>query len=326
MKRLSPEAFARARRFLKTEARPVDRARFEYRFERASAEHVLPELARFQNEDGGLGRALEPDLRTPSSSALATGLGLRVLKELECPANHRMVRRAVAYLVATYDASERVWRVAPPDTNAFPHAPWWHDEGGSLAQRFGGFRIIPRALLVGLLWHFSAAVPAGWLNEVTADAVRCIETVEVLGEGGGSDLEYAIGLAQTQGLPQHYQQRLIARMREAIPVVTVRDPGQWGSYCVTPLRVVPSPRSLGADLIADALQAHLDYEIEHQSPAGTWDPTWTWGNSYPEMWEQAKLEWRGHLTLETLTALRAFGRMTAVHEFTAWHTKPAQAG
>jgi hypothetical protein len=81
--------------------------------------------------------------------------------------------------------------------------------------------------------------------------------------------------------------------------------------------VVPSPQSLGADLIADALQAHLDYEVEHQSSDGTWDPTWTWGDSYPEMWEQAKLEWRGHLTLETLTA---------VNEFTAWHTKPAQAG
>jgi hypothetical protein len=44
------------------------------------------------------------------------------------------------------------------------------------------------------------------------------------------------------------------------------------------------------------------------------------------MWEQARLEWRGHLTLETLTALCAFGRMTAVNEFIAWHTKPAQAG
>ena len=83
------------------------------------------------------------------------------------------------------------------------------------------------------------------------------------------------------------------------------------TYCVTPLRVAPPPHSLGAELIWEDLQVHLDCEIDHQSPACTWDPTWTWGNSYPEMWEQAKLEWRGHLTLETLTALRAFGRMTA---------------
>lgn len=35
----------------------------------------------------------------------------------------------------------------------------------------------------------------------------------------------------------------------------------------------------------------------------------TWGNSSPEMWEQAKLEWRGYLTLQALPTLCAFARM-----------------
>ena len=95
MKRLNSEAFDRARQFLKTQARPLDRAMFEYLFETASAERVIAELARFQNEDGGFGRALEPDLRTPSSSALATEIGLRRLKELGCSTDHPMVRNAV---------------------------------------------------------------------------------------------------------------------------------------------------------------------------------------------------------------------------------------
>ncbi len=46
-----------------------------------------------------------------------------------------------------------------------------------------------------------------------------------------------------------------------------------------------------------------------QTPEGTWEPTWTWGGFYPEAWEQAKTEWRGHLTLETLASLEAFGRL-----------------
>lgn len=310
MKQLTPAAFERARTFLKTAARPLERTLFEYRFEGAAPKRVLTELVRFQNSDGGFGHALEPDLRTPSSSALATGLGLRVLRELGCSPEHEIVHGAVTYLLTTYDTSAQVWRVAPPDTNAFPHAPWWHDQDGNLAQRFDDFRIIPRALLVGLLWHFSAAVPTDWLDRVTADTVRCITADATLGEGGGgSDIEYAIGLAQARGLPPLYRQTLVKRIRCAIPVATVRDVDQWGSYCVTPLKVAPSPHALGADLIADALQAHLDYQIGHQSPQGTWDPTWTWGSSYPDVWKQAQLEWRGHLTLETLMALRAFGRI-----------------
>ena len=36
---------------------------------------------------------------------------------------------------------------------------------------------------------------------------------------------------------------------------------------------------------------------------------WVWGEFHPDVWEQAKLEWRGHLTLETLILLQAFGRL-----------------
>ncbi len=63
MKRLSREAFERARAFLKSEARPLDRALFEHEFEGAPGERAIEELARYQNPDGGFGRALEPDLR-----------------------------------------------------------------------------------------------------------------------------------------------------------------------------------------------------------------------------------------------------------------------
>lgn len=309
MRKLGREAFQRARDFLLTRARPLERARFAHQFEDSPVEGVLDELARFQNDDGGFGRALEPDVRTPSSSNLATGIGLRTLKELACPADHPMVRRALGYLLETYDAETHVWPVAPRDTNLFPHAPWWHDEKGSLAQRFDHFMIIPRALIVGLLHHYATLVPAAWLDEVTEETVGVIEAVDVLGEGGGSDLEYAVSLAETENLPQHYTARLKTRIREAIPAVVVRDPAEWGSYGITPLRAVASPKALGADLIQDELQRHLDYQIAQQTPEGTWDPVWSWGENYPDAWAQARLEWQGCLTLETLTQLDAFGRI-----------------
>ena len=309
MKQLSLEAFERARQFLKTRARPFERAMFERRFERGSMESVVAELARFQNADGGFGHALEPDSRTPGSSALATGIALRSCNELGCDAQNPMVRRAIGYLLATFNPQSQVWRVAPHEANDSPHAPWWHDENNSLASTFSGFYIIPRVLILASLWHFSDAVSRDWLEVLTANAVKYIEDVQVLGGGGGSDLEYAIILAETENLPRGYKERLIERIRAAIPKVVVRDRAKWNSYCITPLKIAPSPQALGSDLIWDDLQANLDYEIEHQTSEGTWDPTWTWGGMYPDAWEQAKLEWRGHLTLEMLTTLRAFGRI-----------------
>ena len=200
---------------------------------------MLIELAHFQNEDGGFGHALEPDLRTPDSSALATAIGVQLLRDLECQPDHPMVSKAVGYLIRTFDEKARIWRVAPPSTNDHPHAPWWHDEDGSLGRVFDGFRIIPRALITGLLQHYSTLVPAGWLDGITEETVRYIETVEILGDGGGSDLEYAINLAESENLPGNYAARLKTRIRKAIPEVVCRDPDQWNSYCITPLRVAP---------------------------------------------------------------------------------------
>ncbi len=310
MKRLSPEQFHRARHFLKTEARPLDRALFEHRFEGAPADRVTEALAPYQNADGGFGHGLEPDVRTPSSSALATGIGLTVLKELGCSPQHTMVADAVRFLRHTFDQGAQVWRVIPHDANKYPHAPWWHDEDGSLTRTFDGFLIIPRAQIVGLLHEYSALVPTAWLDAVTEATVVAIETLKDDAFGGGGDtLRYALELAETDALPQRFKDRLTPRLRDLGTQVVCRDPQEWGGYCPTPLKIAPMPRSLTADALSDCLQTQLDYVIDHQTPEGTWEPTWTWGDSYPEVWEQARREWRGHLTLETLTSLRAFGRL-----------------
>jgi hypothetical protein len=307
MKRLSAEAFELARWFIEAKARPLERALFAFRIDGGPSTRVIAELSRFANEDGGFGHALEPDVRTPASSALATALALRTLEDIDCVADHPLVRGAVDWLVSTYDPEARVWRVVPIDTNDHPHAPWWHDEDGSLARTFNGFQIIPRALIVGLLRRFGQHIPTDWLDEVTESTVRYVEDVDVLGSGGGSDLEYVVHLAQTDALPNCYEERLIARIREAIPQVVVRDPAKWSTYCITPLRAAPSPDSVGAELIRADLQQHLDFLIDRQSIEGAWDPTWTY--EYPPEWAVARQEWRGILTLEALTTLEAFGRL-----------------
>jgi hypothetical protein len=312
MVQLTREAFRRARHYLLTYARPLDRALFTHRFEGGPVEDVLAELAHFQNEDGGFGRALEPDMRTPTSSALATGIGLRLLRELGCTADQPMVRRAIAYLRATYDPETRVWHVIPPDANDHPHAPWWHDQEGSLARTFGQFLIIPRAQLVASLVHLTAHQTQpwdGWLDEVTADTVAAIESTESLGAGGGEDLDHAIELAEAEGLPPDLRERLVRRVRAVVSTAVIQDPREWTSYCLSPLKVVHAPGSLVADLLADAVQLHLGWVIEHQTAQGTWEPNWTWGNMYPDVWPQARQEWSGEITLETLTTLKAFGRI-----------------
>ena len=309
-KRLNPEQFIQARTFLKTQARPLDRALFEHRFEAAPAERAIAELAHYRNPDGGFGHALEPDVRTPSSSALCTGIALRILQEMDCPSDHPLVSGAVRFLLDTFDERRRVWRAIPHDANDYPHAPWWHDDEGSLARTFDGFLVIPRAQIVGLLHYYAKLVPPTWLDAVTEDTVTAIETIEDGAFGGGGDtLRCALDLAEAKTLPRPLKDRIIPRLRSVADRIVCRDPNEWEGYCPKPLKIAPSPDSAVADMLWDDLQRNLDYRIDHQTSQGTWEPTWTWGDFYPEEWSRAEQDWLGHLTLETLTSLNAYGRM-----------------
>ena len=164
MKLLSREALERARSFIYAHVRPLERARLAYHFIQVGAEAVLSALVQFQNPDGDFGNALEPDLCTPSSSALATGIGLEIPKRIDCSVNQELVQRSEDFLLNTFNPGENTWRVAPLDANDFPHATWWHDENGSLAKTFDDFLIIPRAQIVALLWHCASLVPGEWLD------------------------------------------------------------------------------------------------------------------------------------------------------------------
>ena len=308
MRLLSRQAFEAARSFLKSRARRLDLAVFEYRFENGAAAAVLDALGAYQNPDGGFGNALEPDLRTPSSSALATAIGMEVMTEIECNPEEPRLRSAVEYLEGTHDSVTNTWRAVPNDTGDYPHAIWWEDENGGLARLFHDFRIIPRAAILASLHTYPGLVPKDWLAGVTEDCVRFIEMAP-LDAFRLDGFAYGVRLAEAPMLPDQSRQRLRLRLGGVVESVVNTDPESWSQYCLAPLKAAPGPDSLAALQLDTAIEMHLDYTIVHQTDEGAWNPTWEWRTPYPEAWATAKDEWRGYLTLENLTLLRAFDRL-----------------
>jgi hypothetical protein len=306
LQKLTLQNFAKARDYIFNSARPLEKTLFRYHFEGEPATTVWQELAAFQNADGGFGHALEPDLRTPSSSALATGIALRLLAETGAPRAHPLVQEALAYLAGTLDPLTLTWRAVPLDANDHPHAPWWHDQDGSLADTFDEFQIIPRAELVSSLYYFAGLAP--WMVKVKNAAVLAIENLP-MGGGGGDDIVYAQRLAGESNLETDDQQRLLRRVREVAAASVTRDPAQWAAYSIPPLKLAPFPSAVVADLFPEDIEKNLDYLIDNQNEGGYWEPTWTWGDFYPQTWPTARDEWRGEITLHNLLSLHAYNRI-----------------
>jgi hypothetical protein len=305
MNKLTPAQWRAARDYLLQQARPLEAARYRYHFEGGAAGEVLAALATFQNDDGGFGHALEPDLRTPASSALATSVAFQVLAEVDAPADHPLVLGGLAYLLASYDPAAERWPIISPEAETAPRAFWWAADG--LADRFGHFALNPRAELLGVLWRYASPVRVSWLEQLTTTVVTEIE--QRTAPLADNDLLCALRLAATPQLPAALRARLDAHLRQAVAAAVITTPARWGDYVLRPLEVAPAPDAPYADLFPEAIQANLDYLIDTQGADGAWTPVWSWAPLDAVAWTKAEREWKGVLTLAALRELDAWGRV-----------------
>ena len=66
--------------------------------------------------------------------------------------------------------------------------------------------------------------------------------------------------------------------------------------------VLVSPETGAASIKRDGTNLKVSVE-------GGWQPNWSWGEKWSDVWMQAKQEWSGILTLGNLRTLRSFGRI-----------------
>lgn len=298
--KLSKDRFHRAVDFIQTSARPLEQALYRYHFADGTADDVLRELEKFQNEDGGFGHGLEPDLRLKDSSVIATTIAFQRFREVNAPGDHPVVVKACGYLASNYDAARVNWRIIPANVDDAPHAPWW-TPGGDLEKSMSN----PRAEIAGYLNEYPQHFPAEMRETVTQSVVDFLfsqpDAMEM------HDLLCYLRFYQTPALAS--DTRLLDKLKRVVNATVERDPEQWRNYGLQPLAVITSPESPFAADFTDAIQHNLDFIIQNQGEDGGWGPNWSWGNQWEEAWEQAKREVSGVITLDNLLKLRSFGRI-----------------
>ncbi len=309
MRTLSQARQAQARAFIFAQGRPLEQALYRLHFEDGSTgtarAAVFEALAAFQNADGGFGRGLEPDIRLADSSVICTTVGLQYLRGLGAGADHPMVRGAIRFLLATYDAGHMSWLPVPPNVDDAPHAPWWDYRPDPVARWHN-----PRPEIAGYFVQYAELVPAELRESLVAQVVADLEAMPDRDWADShDDLLCYVRLAESPGLAAGYQRRIEAKLRPAVRLSCSNDPADWQGYILMPLKLVNRPDALFAEDFMPGVQSQLDREIAAQGDDGAWMPGWSWFGHYDEAWPEAEREWKGRLTLDMLLALRAFGRL-----------------
>lgn len=306
MAMLSKATFLASRRFIATNARPLEAARFSHAFEGGSGQSVIRELQKFQNPDGGFGNALDPDLRAPESSALCTSIAFQVLRATQTTPDPKFTSSVIVYLLNNLNLEMGHWRIIPTSAELSPHAPWWRQTGRDGV--YDGFSLNPTAEILGYLYDHQELVPSrllARLSDLTTHYVSNSERLEM------HDLLCCLCLLKTPSLPSSMRTQLSGKLASLFDSAVTWDPSQWKGYNLRPLQAIDDPESSFLKGRQREVTANLDYEIQTQGDDGSWMPTWSWGNSFPDDWLLAQRECSGVVTLEKLLLLQKFDRIEA---------------
>ncbi len=283
--------FEKAANFIWGNARLLEQAIFEYSFFNGSAERIRSILRCYQNEDGGFGHALEPDLRVPESHPLFVEFGLRTLYDCNIR-DQEIAMKACDFLARHSDLAKGIAMVFSTIQH-YPHADHMDSPG---SQQPSMDRLVG---LVGLVsWHgishpwLAGAVPA-CTDYILAGQFTDAHTIL-------TSFCLVESLAAQKPIEPLYE-KLAADLLKAdffIPDAPIT------SYGLTPLVFAPSPTSFCRRIFTDAqIDAHLDDLLAKQQPDGGWPISWT------PPGDMSRLEWRAQKTVSALTTLRSYGRL-----------------
>lgn len=279
--------FERAEEFIWNNARLLERRLFDFHFRSGSSQAVLSALCAYQNEDGGFGNALEPDIRCPASQPVPTQHALEILDVAGF--DETLVQRICNFLLSITTEEGGVPFVLP-SVRQYPHAPWWNTEDNPPAS------LNPTAIICGLLHKHK--IRHAWLERATA---YCWEKIP--GVLPNDPHEMGCVLAFLRYVPQREQaekemKRLSEHLlssglvAEAGTTGYVRKALDWAPFPDDPLRVYFSEHEI---------RANIEEIVAGQKQDGGWGITWTPVSPGCEM------EWRGWITVGALLTLRANG-------------------
>lgn len=123
---LPPASLDKAKDLIFRQGRLLDRQLYCYGFESGRREACFKALRAYQNDDGGFGNGIEPDLLCPESSAIGAETALYVMDLLnEQPAE--IVLPLLDWLT-THQRPSGGMAHPPATLTAYPAQPWWQGE------------------------------------------------------------------------------------------------------------------------------------------------------------------------------------------------------
>ncbi|WP_335872850.1 hypothetical protein [Bacillus sp. 2205SS5-2] len=294
---MKEETLFLAERYLLGTGRELEKAMLAYEFYEGSLETVLNELKRYQNDDGGFGHALEPDVRLELSSVISSTVALQILTRYQVSSEHSIVRKVIHFLLNVFQENNMGWEIVPQAVEDYPAAPWWKYAG--VQANWGN----PNAEILGYLIQYEDLVPPSLITNLTQQAISYINNLETY-----EFHELLCFLRLKKHLSDSNSAKMEDKLLHMIKQCVITDEAKWTEYGLQPIDVVSSPESPYYELLNETWEKNLQFRISQQDELGSWNPSWSWFGEFENIWPLAEKEWRSVLTFNMIRLLKNLER------------------
>lgn len=295
--KLSKDNYLKARDFILTNARMIERRLFQFYFEDDSAKGVFHAVYAYRNSDGGFGHGMEPDTASPESQPLFSIMALETLDKVGYLTREIILNDFMPYFESVTTQKGGIpWMFRPksnyPSEGHFKTVKEWA-------------ALSTTAPLIGILEKYKINIP--WMQK--AEEFVWSEFERIKDKHVFCYLcvpRWLTFLENTKSQDKATQTINDLKnwiLNKRIICEDKTDEG-WGLYGKPhSLNYATSPESILYSIFKkERIESDLKELINRQKQDGRWD-TW-YGIS-----EGTKLEWAGIQTLWTLKTLKNYNRI-----------------
>lgn len=296
------DKISKAKHYIETNARKLDRALFEFEFNYGSPQKVLDILKTYQNKDGGFGKALEPDIRMNESSVLATTVALQYVNELNISKPDKMIEQAIYYLVNEMKHfSEELpiknfWYNVSVVQNQSPHAPWWDilELKPPLIEDWPN----PSVEVINYLLKYSQFVPQSLIDELMSDLQNYLKLKPKL--EGFVYYKFLCFKRLIPNVPTEIQKEIFTMIDNTFQNTNLLEEHNFEEIKIQWL--ITEKSSYLFQNYYEKIVELIENEVNRLGDDGGSHPKWKWGES--ELWNHVEQEWTGKCTNRLLMTLK----------------------
>jgi len=290
--------------WLKSNARPLDLAKWDFLFNGGRKERITEELLKYQNADGGFGNGLEADIIMPDSNAVTGGEAIFTSYKYGLDCSDKWFARLLDYFENTLQDIPSFWEIAPKAIDDYPRAPWW---GYNPNEEFTPN---PRAVIASaMIAHGTESQKEIGINV----AQKCFDFLlfnDSCGDHESYNLIALVEKLQSINSPL-INTDIISSMKRRIAENVCFEESKWGEYYPHPTQFADSPNSQWCDCVKDGIKRNLTYLHNNINDDGVWIPNFSWGVDSDIAREVTK-NWTGYITVDRARIFKNFNAIDRI--------------